>query len=619
MASPRPPLDEASGDPTAPDRTTNTGTTTATDLNPTPMAPDPAPDPATGPTPSAPPTDRATAEPTLSPAAALTAEPAAEPSVTAAGRRRLRRPRLPRSRRGIFALLLILAATGAALTFGASAAIGWTETADFCGRCHEMGPELAAYEAGPHRDVACAECHVEPGVGGWVKAKLNGTKQLIQVITGLYPRPVPPPDHSNLPPVSSSCLRCHSSDRLAATAVVTTTGFAEDEGNTREFIGLMIRPGGGDTFDVSRSVHWHVLQDVEFVAADDNSQKIDYVRVTRPSGAVEEFLAQAQIRDGADARPDIDRVTSEGPTRRMDCLECHNRAGHPIPNPRKGIDRSLSEGQLDPSLPYLKREGMSLLVADYPTVEAADAAIASLRGFYTLHYPEVAQRKASTIAAAVTELQRLYRLVAMPEMKVSARTYPDNLGHTDFPGCFRCHDGGHYLIKNGVATKDIIPATCDTCHTFPQLGPGVASIPYGKPPATHDDPLWVFGHREFATSVDPGGQLCGQCHAKDYCENCHKTGAITVKHDEMMLNHAAVIRTNGNASCGYCHQRPYCARCHSEDVLPANGLGGIDPGGTGAIERDVGTGAIERAVGPTGLFIRPREPTTLGSARWPGS
>jgi len=582
-------------------------------LNPEPGSISTVPEPATGPVPDA----TATATASL---------PVAAPSPSRSRRfgLPLGRPRMPRSRRGILAVLLIVGGLGIGFTFGASAAIGWTETADFCGRCHEMGPELAAYEAGPHRDVACAECHVEPGVGGWIKAKANGTKQLIQVITGLYPKPVPPPDHANLPPVTDSCIRCHSTDRLAATAVVTTTGFAEDEDNTREFIGLMIRPGGGDAFDINRSVHWHVVQDVEFVAADENSQKIDYVKVTRPGGQVEEFLSQDQIRDGADVRPDIARVVDERPIRRMDCLECHNRAGHPIPNPRKGIDQSLYNGKLDPTLPYLKREGMSLLVADYPNAEAADSAIASLRGFYTLHYPDVATAKSQEIAAAVTELQRLYRLVAMPDMKVSARTYPDNLGHTDFPGCFRCHDGGHYLVTNGVASKQAIPATCDTCHTFPQLGPGVASIPYGKPPASHDDRLWVFGHRNVASAIDPGGQSCGQCHAKDYCENCHKTGAITVKHDDMLLNHAATIRTSGNAACAYCHQRPYCARCHSEDVLPANGLGGIDPSGTGAIDIDVGpsTGALpgrsaprrrrRRRAGP-----RARSPSDVGRSRAP--
>lgn len=507
---------------------------------------------------------------------------------------------MPRSRRGLVALLLIISASGVALTFGVSAAVGWTETADFCGRCHQMGPELAAYAAGPHRDLACAECHVEPGIGGWIKAKVVGTKQLFQVITGLYPKPVPPPDHSNLPPVSVSCLRCHSTDRLVTTAVVTTSGYAEDATNTREFIGLMIRPNGGDAYDVNRSVHWHVLQDVEFVAADDHSQKIDYVRVTRPSGEVEEFVSQDQIRDATNVAPDIARVLAERPTRRMDCLECHNRVGHPIPNPRKAMDDAFTRSTLDVSLPFLKREGMSLLTASYSTVAAADEAIAALQNFYQLRYPTIASGKAAEISAAVSELQRLYVLVATPDMKVSAKTYPDNLGHTDFPGCFRCHDGGHYLIRDGAATKQVIPATCDTCHTFPQLGPGVASMPFGKPPDTHADRLWVFDHRSVATSVDPGGQSCGLCHAKDYCENCHSTGAILVDHDSMLTNHAAVIRTSGNAACAYCHQRPYCARCHSEDVLPANGTGGIDPTGTGS----TGSGSTDVDIGPTGLLLQ---------------
>ena len=136
--------------------------------------------------------------------------------------------RLPRTRRGMLAMLLVFGALGAASVFGAASVVAWTETADFCGRCHQMGPELAAYQAGPHADVACAECHVEPGVGGWIKAKINGTKQLIQVITGLYPKPVPPPDHDMLPSYKDTCLRCHSLQQLATTGVRTKTQFTED-------------------------------------------------------------------------------------------------------------------------------------------------------------------------------------------------------------------------------------------------------------------------------------------------------------------------------------------------------------------------------------------------------
>jgi len=175
-----------------------------------------------------------------------------------------RRPRLPRSRRGLFALLLVLAAFGGASVFTGVSLIHWTETADFCGRCHTMAPELAAYEAGPHRDVACAECHVEPGITGWLKAKINGTRQLIDVVLGTFPEPIPPPDHDELPVATDTCVKCHDVGRQALTALKTRTQFAEDEANTRQFVGLLVRPGGGDVFNTGRSVHWHVLRTVNF-------------------------------------------------------------------------------------------------------------------------------------------------------------------------------------------------------------------------------------------------------------------------------------------------------------------------------------------------------------------
>ena len=223
---------------------------------------------------------------------------------------------------------------------------------------------------------------------------------------------------------------------------------------------------------------------------------------------------------------------------------------------------------VDPALPYIKREGMRLLWAGYPDYDTADAEIDGLREFYAVNYPHVANTMPTQISAAIEEIKVLYRLSANPAMRVTPSTYPDQLGHRDFPGCFRCHDGGHFLVEDGVATKKSIPSTCDTCHTFPQIGPAVASLPLGEPPATHNEELWVFNHKNVATDVDPGGQTCVQCHARDYCVNCHSTGAVTVKHDVMATNHAQIIREQGPTACAYCHQPVYCARCHAEPVLP---------------------------------------------------
>jgi hypothetical protein len=48
---------------------------------------------------------------------------------------------------------------------------------------------------------------------------------------------------------------------------------------------------------------------------------------------------------------------------------------------------------------------------------------------------------------AVGELVAIYNRNVFPDLKVTWGTYPNNLGHTDFPGCFRCHDGSHSSIR----------------------------------------------------------------------------------------------------------------------------------------------------------------------------
>lgn len=487
-----------------------------------------------------------------------------------------RRPGLPSSRRGLFALLLVLGGIGFVGVYTAVSLITWTETADFCGRCHTMAPELKAYEAGPHRSVDCAACHVEPGVIGWIKAKINGTKQLIDVVLGTYPTPIPPPDHADMPSTADTCESCHGVTRTAVTTLKTEIVYSEDAANTPQFIGLVIRPSGGDPFNVNRSVHWHVERTVNYYSSDPAAQTIDLVEATQVDGSVETFIAQDKVRVSENVQPDIDAIKTSETETLMSCYDCHNRIGHDIANPRTSLDDAMQAGSvdptepgsIDPTLPYIKQQGMQILWGSYPNPAAADAAANGLKTFYALNYPTIATSKAASINEAVSEIKVLYSLTNTPSMKVSAATYPNNLGHLDFPGCFRCHDGGHYLVVDGKVTNQTIPSTCDTCHTFPQVG-AVTSLPLGTPPSSHNDKLWIFDHKNVATSADPGGQSCGQCHAKDYCVNCHSTGAITVDHDEMATNHAAVIRQQGNTACAYCHQPVFCAVCHGNNqVLP---------------------------------------------------
>ncbi len=53
----------------------------------------------------------------------------------------------------------------------------------------------------------------------------------------------------------------------------------------------------------------------------------------------------------------------------------------------------------------------------------------------------------------------IYRRNVFPDLKVAWGTYPNNLGHTDAPGCFRCHDDNHATAGKKTITQD-----CGACH-----------------------------------------------------------------------------------------------------------------------------------------------------------
>jgi nitrate/TMAO reductase-like tetraheme cytochrome c subunit len=503
-----------------------------------------------------------------------------------------------RTKRGMFLTFFLVAGFGSVITIVGVMGVGFTETAAFCGLCHTMNPEQKAYKTSSHSELACAECHVEPGMMGWVKAKAAGTKQLVQLVTNTYPKPIPPPDHDDLPSVTETCMRCHSLETITANGgpvkLVLRPTYAQDKANTRALVAVVLRPVGlttnedgsptSNTPDAGpRGVHWHVEQKVTFTSSDPRSQTIDSVEFTDSSGKVVDYVAADKIGISTDVAPDIKKLQATDMVRTMDCITCHNRAGHGQPTTSQAMDNALSAGDINPNIPYIKKNGLVLLDADYATLADANQAIDGLTATYETSYPAAATKFATDIDEAIVEIKKIYAELATPEMKVQAATYPDNLGHQAGPGCFRCHDGAHFKVVDGKATNETIPSTCSTCHTFPQVGANITGLLLGGEPTSHKAPLWVFDHKSAAAAVasqrnaqmaklpagsmQPAGTTCGTCHQRSYCEDCHTTGAIKVKHDEMLYNHAASIKVSGGAACAYCHQPVFCARCHADNVL----------------------------------------------------
>ncbi len=93
-------------------------------------------------------------------------------------------------RTGIFFAVMTVANViiGSQLSYRA---VTQMDTVQFCGEsCHVMKPEFTAHQLAPHRVVECVDCHVAPGASGWVQSKINGTRQLKDVIFNSYPRPI---------------------------------------------------------------------------------------------------------------------------------------------------------------------------------------------------------------------------------------------------------------------------------------------------------------------------------------------------------------------------------------------------------------------------------------------
>jgi hypothetical protein len=327
----------------------------------------------------------------------------------------------------------------------------------FCGMaCHKvMAPEYAAYVDSPHSRVACVQCHIGPGASWFVRSKLSGTRQLFAVSLDTFSRPIPSPV-KHLRPARETCEQCHWPQKFHGDKFLVRTRYADDEANTPSTTVLVLKVGGavGRGSVGIHGTHLDAGRRIEYVATDGRRQVIPRVTVTERGGARHQY-------DSTDVHPTPTQLAA-GERREMDCMDCHNRPTHAFELPERALDRALAEGRVSPTLPYIKKKGIELLRAEYQDRDTATGRIASgLAEFYRTLYPAVYQRHRSAVESAVAEIQAIYRRNVFPDMKVAWGTYPNNIGHEDFLGCFRCHDDSHKRADGRAITQD-----CNACHTI---------------------------------------------------------------------------------------------------------------------------------------------------------
>ncbi|MEJ1972352.1 MAG: cytochrome c3 family protein [Lacunisphaera sp.] len=230
-------------------------------------------------------------------------------------------------------------------------------------------------------------------------------------------------------------------------------------------------------------IHWHAGrgEKVEYYAADTKRQEIPWIRVTNlADGRARVYRTEAFKGEPTPAE-----------IRTMDCMDCHNRPAHVFPAANDSVEQAMAASAISTKLPFVKREAVkAMLQTDIATAADAPGKIdAYLRKKYA---------DAPDVAGASAEVQRLFASTMFPERKADWRQYPDNLGHKDSLGCFRCHDSKHL----DTAGKGMPSSDCASCHTILAQGRGAE--------LDHFDARGLeFKHPE--GDLDPD-LTCADCH-----------------------------------------------------------------------------------------------------------
>ena len=327
----------------------------------------------------------------------------------------------------------------------------YMDSPQFCGQsCHVMHPEYTAYKISAHSHVDCVACHIGAGAKSYFAAKVNGTKQLVEVSLNRYPTPIESPVQ-NLRPARDICEGCHTPARFIGEKLLVKSTFADDEKNTETQTVVVLHLGGRDSLSHLTGIHGVHLGHIEYVSTDPTRTTIPWVQKRNADGS-ETVFATADAGSGV----------PNGERRVMDCIDCHNRAAHTFVTPEDAINRAMAEGAISPDLPWVHKEGLELLKANYASEEEASQKIPSqLQAFYSSQHPDVMASKAAQVKSAADQLVTLYSENVFPYMKVTWGTHPNHIGHMSYPGCFRCHDGSHAAKDGTSITQD-----CAACHNL---------------------------------------------------------------------------------------------------------------------------------------------------------
>jgi hypothetical protein len=272
---------------------------------------------------------------------------------------------------------------------------------------------------------------------------------------GTYRRPIQSAMETNqLVPASETCERCHWPQQFSGVRMRVIPDYADDEQNTRTQTVLAMMVGGGGLRGIHQA-HFGPGVRIRYATTDSTRQTIPWVEYTDKSGTRTFAVAGSKAEEVANLWQ-----------YQMQCVDCHNRPTHTFELPERAMNRAMSRGQIPMTLPFIKKKGVEVLRTEYATREEAARKIpAAIREYYRQTQPAVYAARAADVETAGKAVLAIYNQNVFPDLKVTWGTFRNNLGHTDFPGCFRCHDELHASADGKTITQD-----CGACHELVSTG-----------------------------------------------------------------------------------------------------------------------------------------------------
>lgn len=453
----------------------------------------------------------------------------------------------------------------------------YTNSPEFCGQtCHTMPPEYTSYLASPHARVECVDCHIGEGfITTRITRKAGDAKHVIATVFQTYEYPI---KVKSMRPARETCELCHFPEKFSDDSLREYVNFRSDQQNSSYSVYLLLKTGGGsERQGLGQGIHWHIENPVYFLPLDQEEQEIPYILVENADSTTTEYF-------DLNAELDPEQI-DPADLLEMDCITCHNRITHLVEYPEEIVDTLLSRELISSSIPEIRRVALDIFLEDYSSTQTAEAAFDLLDYFYEQQYPDYYQDNQAEISQAIGELKTAYTNSVYPAQKSDWSSHPDNIGHKNTPGCFRCHDGEHFNDKG-----EAIRLECNLCHAIPVIaeqGEYLAEIEIsrGPEPANHLSTSWISLHHlvydqscgSCHSMADPGGasntSFCsnGACHGFSYEFSGFNAPAlreeilaslptpqpsptpVSLPEDPQDLTYSNVIQGIFESRCGACH------------------------------------------------------------------